>query len=129
MGILEPFCLAIAIYWEARGEPIVGQFAVGQVILNRVKSKEWPNNICEVVTQRKQFSFYNDGKGDIPKDQKAWNRAKVVAQRLLTKSEMHQPLPDVTKGSNHYHSKKVDPFWSKNKKEKVVINNHIFYKF
>lgn len=55
-------CLSSVIYWEARGEPLQGQIAVAQVVLNRVKSKQYPNTVCKVVKQKKQFSWYPKGR-------------------------------------------------------------------
>ena len=79
-------CLALNIYFESRNQPIEGQVAVSQVVLERVKSKKYPDTVCEVVFQgptyswsvnypiknRCQFSWYCDGISDKPKDEIAW---------------------------------------------------------
>ena len=59
-------CLAALIFFEARGESLEGQIAVGEVAINRVESPRWPNDICAVVMQKKQFSYTHDGLSDNP---------------------------------------------------------------
>jgi len=119
------YCLALALYFEARSEPIIGQLAVGAVIMNRVEHSEWPNTVCKVVWQKKQFSFTHDGKSDKPREKEAWNKAKAFANIILT-----TPL-DYSKGSNHYHADYTSPDWAKFKhiKYQLTIGKHIFYKF
>ena len=85
-------CLALNIYWEARNQGIVGQLAVGQVVMNRVADKRYPDTTCKVVMQgpvyrsgypvrhRCQFSWYCDGKSDKVKEHKAYNQAYFIAQ-------------------------------------------------
>jgi len=114
-------CLALAIYWEARSEPVLGQIAVAHVVLNRVASKRYPGNICEVVYQYKQFSFFHDGKSDKPLDENAWRQAKALANAAKVMS-------DTTKGSTHYHTDYVEPFWSRGVEPLVVIGKHLFYR-
>ena len=83
--LAEKNCLARAIYFEARSEPEAGQIAVANVILNRVKSKRYPDSICGVVYDGAhrlnscQFSFACDGKKDAPKSAKQWSKAKKLA--------------------------------------------------
>ena len=126
-------CLAKNIYFEARGEEIAGQYAVGLVTLNRVRSKRFPNTICGVVYQarywnnhpvrnRCHFSWYCDGKSDRPREKKHWNLAQEIAETLLLFN-----IEDVTKGATHYHAKEVLPHWAKQLKIKTIIGNHIFY--
>lgn len=121
-------CLAKNIYFEGRNQPWVGQVAVAQVTLNRVKSLAFPNTICEVVRQKKrqicQFSWYCDGKSDQPKDIKDYNKATEVAIQVYSRT-----IPDVTEGSLWYHATYIRrPFWAYSMKEMVKINEHIFYK-
>lgn len=122
-------CLAIAMYHEARGEPIMGELAVGQVILTRVKDPRWPNDICSVVKQggehhgRCHFSFYCDGLSDVPREKEAWQRSQVLAKSLLENPIYFDP----TYGSNHYHNKAVKPYWTAWYKKETVIGYHIFY--
>ena len=116
-------CLALNIYHEARDQPIEGQVAVAQVVLERVKSNKYPNSICEVVMQgptyswsinypikhRCQFSWYCDGLSDRSKDMIAYLNSVDVAEKTL------HGLKDVVKGSIYYHSVKVKPWWAKYK--------------
>src|SRR5688572_19337306 len=82
-------CLAEGIYFEARGEPLRGQLAVGRVILNRVASDAYPNTICDVVYQndhmrnRCQFSFACDGKPDTIAEYDSWYNIRGYAAWLL----------------------------------------------
>ena len=129
-------CLALNIYFESRNQPIEGQVAVSQVVLERVKSKKYPNTVCEVVFQgptyswsvnypikdRCQFSWYCDGLSDKPRDRTAWLNSLEVAEKV------YYGLTDTVKGATHYHSVKVDPWWAKYKVKVKQIGDHIFYK-
>jgi len=120
-------CLALTIYFEAGGEPIPGKWAVGQVVLNRVESTRWPNDICSVVTQRNQFTWYWDGRSDKPKDGKAWKDSQKVAKILIRKLQDNEKIYDFSEGANHYYNpNKVKPYWSNDGELTVVIANHIF---
>ena len=76
-------CLSLNVYWEARNQPVAGQLAVAQVTMNRVHDRRFPNNVCEVVYDHKQFTWYCDGKSDIPKEEKAWQTAMLVASAAM----------------------------------------------
>ena len=129
-------CLALNIYFESRNQPIEGQVAVSQVVLERVKSKKYPNTVCEVVFQgptyswsvnypikdRCQFSWYCDGLSDKPRDEIAWLNSLEVAEKV------YYGLTDTVKGATHYHSVKVDPWWAKYKVKVKQIGDHIFYR-
>ena len=114
-------CLAKNMYHEARGESFEGQVAVALVTLNRVKSKHYPNSICEVVYQHKQFSW-------------TLNEPKITGWRLyhelrmLAYSIMTETVISRVGNSKHYHANTVEPYWAKTMKVAVVIDNHIFYK-
>ncbi len=115
-------CLALAIYFEARNQPIQGQLAVAYVVLNRVADKRWPDNVCDVVYQRKQFSFFSDGKSDRPTDRKAWRKARALAVvATLT--------VDATGGATHYHANYVAPSWGLCLRPVRVIGQHVFFRF
>jgi hypothetical protein len=125
----EKRCLAIAIYFEARGEPERGQVAVGQVILNRVRSPLFPETICGVVYQGQmspgcQFSFTCDGKTDNPRNDAQWAQAQDIAKRI-TKGELW--LPEVGY-STYYHADYVRPTWASSMSRIDTIGRHIFYK-
>lgn len=123
-------CLAAAMYHEARGESIMGELAVGQVVMTRVKDPRWPNDVCSVVKQggehhgRCHFSFYCDGLSDVPREEEAWKRSKLLASFILDNPIYYDP----TDGSNHYHNKTVKPYWTASFKQEAIIGHHIFYK-
>src|SRR5699024_3882114 len=82
-GGAEWECLAEAIYFEARGESVRGQFAVGEVILNRVDSTAYPDSICGVVNQGCQFTYTCDGRPETVHERAAWRRVGKVARLLI----------------------------------------------
>lgn len=125
-------CLATAIYFEARGEPVRGQIAVAQVVLNRLKNPAYPNTICSVVYQNKnirngcQFSFACDGIPDRITDRKAWAESQKLASKIVN-DEHAMFLPDVG-AATHYHASYVRPRWARAMKKVDRIGRHIFYK-
>ena len=119
----EQHCLAGAVYFEARGEPIDGQLAVAEVVLNRTRSKKYPDGICAVVKQPWQFSFVKNGKFPaIDKNSEAWSKAVAVAR--IAREKLDQRLPnDVL----WYHADYVAPVWRKALDTETKIGLHIFY--
>jgi len=123
-------CLATAIYFEARGEPIQGQVAVAQVVMNRVRSSLYPDTICGVVYQGQhrrtgcQFSFTCDGKADVPKDKERWRQANEIAYEF-TQGETF--LGDIGHAT-HYHANYVNPRWRWGLNRIKKVGQHIFYK-
>lgn len=122
----EHQCLALAMYWEARGEGQVGMQAVGEVVLNRVQDPRFPATSCAVVKQGGetppcQFSWWCDGKSDRPKDLGRWQDALWIANSMQTRHTR-----DITKGALFFHSTSVDPQWKYQRVAKV--GNHVFYK-
>lgn len=116
-------CLADNIYFESLIEPIAGQIAVANVTMNRVASEHFPNTVCEVVWQSKQFSWTHDGKSDKPLAGKQYDDIYNLAEKVYTGK-----LPDITEGSTFYHADYVSPAWAKKMDRKVVkIGRHIFY--
>ncbi len=130
-------CLASNIYWEARNQSLEGKIAVAQVTLNRVESSNYPNTICGVVTQTRyypsgnidlhscQFSWYCDGLKDEPIE--TWGFSYEESFNLAIMFLQERPM-DVTEGSTHYHSVKVEPYWSRELNKTTQIEEHIFYK-
>ena len=125
-------CLASAIYFEARGEPVRGQVAIAQVVLNRLKDPAFPDTICGVVYQNEsvrngcQFSFACDGLPETIDDQRAWADSKSLALKILNdKREMF--LPGVG-AATHYHADYVQPSWAHSMKRVDKIGSTIFYK-
>ena len=135
----EAFCLAQNVFMEAKGENLAGKSAVAHVTLNRVAHKKYPNTICGVTKQAKlrvnwrgyevpvigmcQFSWYCDGKPDIPTED-CWKDILVLAAILYG----WKTKEDITDGALWYHSKKVYPNWAPTYMKTVSIDNHIFYK-
>jgi spore germination cell wall hydrolase CwlJ-like protein len=131
-------CLALNVYHEARDQPFIGQVAVAQVVMNRVRDDRYPDNVCDVVEQgptyswtenfpvrnRCQFSWYCDGKSDVPKDKEAWERARLIAQGVYNGN-----LDDFVEGSTHYHAVYVMPEWAETKTPVVQIQDHVFYRW
>ena len=118
-------CMALNIYFEAYEESIKGQLAVGLVTLNRVKSPYYPNTVCGVVYQHKQFSWYWDGKSDRPKYPRKYETALLLASSLL---DQESNIFDFTYGADHYHADYVNPYWSHDMIKVVKIDTHIFYR-
>ena len=122
-------CLAEALYFEARGEPITGQLAVGEVILNRVEDSRYPSSICKVINQGTgrrfacQFTYTCDGKLETVHERKAYEMALKLAKILITTHD-----GKLTKGSTHYHSNYVNPKWSKKFERVAKYGRHIFYR-
>jgi len=125
-------CLARGIYFEARGEPIRGQLAVGRVILNRVKSKTYPDTVCEVVYQNKnrhnrcQFSFACDGKPDAIRERAEWGVILMHAAWLLA-SDVDDGSTRLVRYATHYHADYVSPHWSRVLVLAGRIGHHLFY--
>lgn len=123
-------CLATALYFEARGEPVKGQIAVAQVIMNRVRSTLYPDTICGVVYQGQhrrtgcQFSFTCDGQADVPKDKERWRLANELAYKF-TQGETF--LGDIGHAT-HYHANYVSPRWRRDLSKIKKVGAHIFYK-
>lgn len=122
-------CLAEALYFEARGESVPGQFAVGEVILNRVDSANYPGSLCGVINQgtgRKyacQFSYTCDGNPTVVRDQDAWEQVGKVARVLLDGTPR-----DLTDGATHFHTHAVSPSWSRRFTRTAEIGAHLFYR-
>ena len=116
------YCLALNVYWEARNQAISGQLAVAQVTMNRVRDLRYPNDICEVVYDHRQFSWYWDGLSDSPKEPRAWENALLVASAAIHGSG-HTELDRVT----HYHAIYSQPYWKDYMTLVTTIGDHLFY--
>ncbi len=127
-------CLAQAIYFEARGEPVEGWEAVGQVVINRVRDKRYPGRICDVVFQgeyrrhRCQFSFACDGVSDRPYDKDSWQAVYKLSGKLLTRGVASQTVSPIVGTATHYHADYVVPHWSSSLTPIRKIGRHIFYR-
>jgi spore germination cell wall hydrolase CwlJ-like protein len=126
----EQQCLTAGVYFEARGEPVKGQAAVAQVILNRVRNPAYPNTVCGVVYQNEdwrngcQFSFACDGVKERVADKRSWTIAEDVAM-AVTAGKIW--LPEVG-SSTHYHATYVHPRWARAMEKMKKIGRHIFYR-
>lgn len=148
----ELYCLAQNIYFEAKSEPLAGQYAVADVVLNRVNDTRYPNTICEVVREgpikeswktkqhadlpddqriyhpiknRCQFSWYCDGKADTIRDSDAWRTAQIIAYKIVHTDKMR----GITEGATHYHADYVSPKWASKIQLVGSISTHIFYRW
>lgn len=119
-------CLTAAVYYEARSEPLDGQRAVAQVVLNRVRDRAFPASVCGVVYQRTatvcQFSFACDGSTDRPRDYAAWARAAAVAQAAYD-GAVFAPVG----ASTHFHTAAIHPWWAPSLARVGRIGAHVFY--
>ena len=143
-------CLADNMYFEARNQGTAGIIAVSNVVLNRVVSKQFPDTICGVVRQgptreswrtrqtedpndavyhpirhKCQFSWYCDGKKDIPGNMDHYNEMYQFALNIV-KGELS--LLDITDGALWYHADYVNPSWASHKEMTTEIGDHIFYR-
>jgi N-acetylmuramoyl-L-alanine amidase len=124
-------CLARNIYYEARGEPIAGQYAVAEVTMNRKASRHYPKTVCEVVHQQNwdpirkrmvgafswtEFKVLPEPGGD------AWNRARQIAEVVYYEKHISS-----LQGALHFHATYVKPDWAKKKKRIAHIGRHVFY--
>jgi spore germination cell wall hydrolase CwlJ-like protein len=127
----EMRCLALNIYFEARGEAADGQLAVAMVTINRMKNRYFPSSVCAVVWQKRQFSWTHDGKSDRPTDARAWKLAKRIAQvayqRYSTLTARTREALDITKGALHYYAPTLAaPYWAKVHSVTREIGGHVF---
>ena len=139
-------CLAKNIYFEARDQSTKGQIGVALVTINRVKSKHFPNTMCEVVHQGQKkngkmllhkchFSWYCDGKSDTPRDRMSWAISKLIARAMLLKPGVHikhfgekWEIEDFLHGATHYHRVDIEPpYWTAKMLKYSTIDDHIFY--
>ena len=131
-------CMAANIYHEAKNQPMAGQIAVAQVVMNRVNDSRYPDNVCDVIKQgltykngkvvlgKCQFSWYCDGKkDDVDKKSEKWRNSLRYASMVIT----NRITLDVTEGATHYHATYVRPAWARTKTKTVRINRHIFYRW
>ncbi len=123
-------CLTQAVYYEARGESRKGQYAVAQVVMNRVNHPAFPKTVCGVVFQgaakRKgcQFSFACDGSMRRGREAQAWNEARKVATRVLAGAA----VADIG-AATHFHTTAVSPAWGSQMRRVAQVGMHVFYKF
>ncbi|MFM0095585.1 cell wall hydrolase [Paraburkholderia nemoris] len=124
-------CLAANVFFESRGEPIPGQYAVALVTMNRAGHD--PRKVCQEVTKPKQFSWttlylqrrrgsFSVKQEYVMKDEDSWDRATKIARVVLSGR-----FPDITNGATYYHATYVHPGWRKEVVYREKIGNHLFY--
>jgi hypothetical protein len=122
-------CLALTIYYEARGEPQIGKLAVGHVVMNRARSGAFPGDVCDVVRDggqlrnRCQFSWYCDGISDRPRDAAALRESLQLARAIYDGC-----TADPSNGALFFHATSVRPAWRKWAGRGVRIGGHMFYR-
>ena len=150
----EAICMALNIYYESRSDNLAGQYAVADVVLNRVQDSRYPDTICEVIQQgpvkeswktkqdpdlpdweriynpirhKCQFSWYCDGKSDDPQSETGWAQAQYVAGAIMYSGKYR----GMTEGATHYHATYVRPKWRLDRGMNHIgrIGAHIFYKW
>jgi len=129
-------CLALNIYFETMAVSLADGVAVSDVVMNRVKDSRYPNTICEVVKQghkhengqmkrhKCQFSWYCDGKADVPTNAEAWERSRKLARDIY----LHKAYVGITEGATHYHANYVKPKWRLSLDRTTRVGSHIFYR-
>jgi spore germination cell wall hydrolase CwlJ-like protein len=118
----EMECLAGAIYFESKGEPLAGQLAVAEVIINRAKSGKYPRSLCGVVKQPSQFSFIRGGRfPPIARDSAHWRKAVAIAH-IARNDLADSPVPSALS----FHATYVSPRWRM--KRIATVGRHIFYR-
>ena len=133
----EVRCMALNIYYEARGSNLADRAGVADVVLNRVNDSRYPDTICEVVKQglkdangnmrrnKCQFSWYCDGKADNPQNQDLWVNAQTLAWTVVQNGKYR----GLTEGATHYHATYVQPNWASSLQLVGRIGAHIFYRW
>lgn len=122
-------CLAEALYFEARGEAVRGIFGVAEVILNRVDDRRYPNSVCGVINQgtgeryRCQFTYTCDGRPETIREVDAYRMVGKIAKIMLDDAPR-----TLTDGATHYHTKSVNPRWSRVFPRTATIGYHHFYR-
>jgi N-acetylmuramoyl-L-alanine amidase len=121
VGDREADCLAKAVYFESKGEPLNGQLAVAEVVLNRARSGRFAGTLCGVVKQPSQFSFVRGGGFPPVVNQAMWRQAVGVAQVA-----MNGLWESTAPNALYFHAKRVSPNWGKQRV--AAVGNHIFYR-
>jgi spore germination cell wall hydrolase CwlJ-like protein len=118
----ESECLARAVYWESRGEPLSGQLAVAEVVINRARSGRFAPTLCGVVRQPYQFSFVR--RGYIPQPplvSRDWQIAVAIA-RIASDRLAQGGAPQAL----FFHARRVNPGWRLTRV--ATVGNHVFYR-
>ena len=115
-------CLAISVYYESKGEPLNGQLAVAQTVINRTNSGRFPSSVCGVVRQPGQFSFVHGGELRTPShENSAWKRAVAIA--TIARNGLWK---QIAPAALFFHARRVSPGWGKIRV--ASLGNHIFFR-
>ena len=131
----ELICLAMLVYYEARSESVRGQVAVAQVAMQRTESPRYPSTVCDVVKQGEyasnglpirhkcQFSFWCDGLGEVPRDARAWRRAKAIASIVYNGYR----IPELSGALNYHAAYARRREWMAELVPVAIYGQHVFY--
>lgn len=129
-GLTAETCLALAMYWEARGEGVRGMRAVGHVVRNRVRSRRFPNTVCGVVKQGGayagagcHFNWRCDGRSDAPQSRRSWVKTVELARAILSGRD-----GDLTEGAVFFHAPGERKSWTRGRQQTLVIGAHAFFR-
>ena len=128
----EQYCMAEAMYFEARSDGWRGMVAVGVVIKNRVDDPRYPDTVCGVVRQGAergdrlcQFSYFCDGKPETIGNRELWQQAQLMTDAVLSSDGISvNGVSDAT----HYHAMRVTPWWAETLERRGCVGDHIFYR-
>jgi hypothetical protein len=124
----ETSCLAEALYYEARGQGVLGQKAIAEVVIRRMHHAGFPHSICGVVHQGVgsscQFSFVCDGTMDRPRAAGEWNHAVRLAARIISGAV---PLTNITEGAISFHAASLEADWP-GMEQTVTLGHNVFYR-
>ncbi len=118
----EGECLARAVYWESRGEPLSGQLAVAEVVINRARSGRFAPTLCGVVRQPFQFSFVRRGYIPQPPQTSSDWRTAVAIARIATDRLAQGGAPQAL----FFHARRIHPGWRLTRI--ATVGNHVFYR-
>ena len=125
-------CLALNVYYEARGESLAGQMAVAEVTMNRVASRRFPATVCDVVYQKKwdplrkrYVSAFSWTEFDVVPHPESgpWSQARIAAEAVYYRKQ-----PPMLDGALHYHATYIRPSWARGKRPVARIDKHVFYR-
>lgn len=129
IGAAALVCLTQAVYFESRGEPILGQYAVAEVVMNRVESDAFPDTVCEVTEHDMgkgahdcQFSYECDGVPEHMHETAARRQAEAIAYIVAS------GVTNVSRGATYFHANSVTPGWSRKFERVRTIGRHFFYR-
>ncbi len=133
----QHYCLSLNIYHEARGSNLADRAGVANVVMNRTNDRRYPDTVCAVVQQgvqdsagnmvlhKCQFSWYCDGKDDVPTDTDMWVQSQMLAWNVIEDNKYR----GLTEGATHYHATYVSPNWTSELQLVGRIGAHIFYRW